>query len=171
MLSIYCFHHEIVQSRIRHAIIGNNTIVPLLTGCNGEAKVENGQAKKEGLIMTASTRIWLICGLSALLLLALIALIVFFPVSEQVGAAVPDVLPAYADELKTTVPQGDSVSFLLRDLNGQLAVYRLPEISVPDMITDIDTIRLRQRDYQSLQTGIRVEGWENLQKALEDFGP
>ena len=62
-------------------------------------------------------------------------------------------------------------AFVLRDLDGYVAVYRLPEIERPDMVTGIDTRVLRRADYLALQTGIRVEGWENLQSALEDFGP
>ena len=65
----------------------------------------------------------------------------------------------------------DGEVFILREFNGYIAIFRFPEVDHPDVITSIDTRTLRRVDYLEMQTGIRVEGWENLQRMLEDFGP
>ncbi len=118
--------------------------------------------------MTIRARTFLMLGLGALLLLSLIVLIAALPIARHAGVSLPEARQAYAEQ--ETMPAGTD-AYILKDLNGRVAVYRLPEVSTPDMVTGIVTATLRKVDYMSLQTGIWVEGWENLQKTLEDFGP
>ncbi|MDR3208088.1 MAG: hypothetical protein LBT60_07135 [Oscillospiraceae bacterium] len=120
--------------------------------------------------MTARAKAVLILGMGALFAATLLALPLLFPAAPVTVPALPDALAVMAEAAPET-PSGGATVFLLRDLDGRVAVYRLPEEGVPDMVTDIRTGTLRRADYLSLQTGIRVEGWLALQQLLEDFGP
>lgn len=125
--------------------------------------------------MTKREKILLFSGFGLLVTASLLTLIVLLPAARPTEARKVDVRSVQTEAPVTPPPAAarepaSEAAFILRDLNGYIAVYRLPEIGMPDMVTGIDTRTLRQADYLSLQTGIRVEGWDNLQMALEDFG-
>jgi hypothetical protein len=108
--------------------------------------------------------------MSALFAGTLFVIALLFPLAPVTVPELPGARAAWAEAPPET-PSGGETVFLLRDLGGRVAVYRMPEDEVPDMVTDIRTGALRRADYLSLQTGIRAEGWLALQRLLEDFGP
>jgi hypothetical protein len=69
-----------------------------------------------------------------------------------------------------TAAAGEDV-FLLKEEDGRVAVYRVPELVTPEQITQIRTASLRAADQARLREGISVRGWTSLQMILEDFGP
>ena len=65
--------------------------------------------------------------------------------------------------------KGGRASFLLREEDGHIAVYRSGE-SRAELLTDIETAQLRRADRAMLVRGIPVENREELLELLEDFG-
>lgn len=121
--------------------------------------------------MTIRLRAGLLVMLSALLVLSVATLLWYFPGAKPASAHAPEEQAAMAENPEELFRPAPEELYLLKENNGRIAVYRAPDYDVPEQVTNIMTVTLRRYDQLNLQTGIMVQGWENLQKALEDFGP
>ncbi|MDR0381227.1 MAG: hypothetical protein LBH86_04465 [Oscillospiraceae bacterium] len=109
-----------------------------------------------------------LAGVCALLTLCLCVPALYLTARRAPRRETPTPVPA-------AWPAGAAVSgedvFVLKDEDGRVAVYRMPELAAPEQVTQIRTSSLRAADQARLREGIAVLGWEALQMALEDFGP
>ena len=69
----------------------------------------------------------------------------------------------------SAAPSAQTV-YVLREYEGQIAVYVSGDTENPVLLTGILTSSLRKTDRELLQEGISARGDEELAKLLEDFG-
>ena len=66
--------------------------------------------------------------------------------------------------------QGEAVCYVLREYEGQVAIFLENEPVSPLTVTDIQVSTLRELDRKLLETGIKLYSKERLMMTLEDLG-
>ena len=98
-------------------------------------------------------------------------------VDEQIYDDCTDEGEMIADNQKETLQvnsnyeKEDNKEYVLRDNEGVIAIYKINEEGKEELydITDVATAYLAKQDQESLLSGIKVQGVENLNQLLEDF--
>lgn len=92
--------------------------------------------------------------------------------SESSGRGNP-LSAAFLEEMPlariSPAPEAETV-YILREYDGQIAVYVTGDEKEPVLLTGILTSSLRKTDRELLAEGIPARGDEELAKLLEDFG-
>ena len=60
--------------------------------------------------------------------------------------------------------------YVIKDLDGKLAVYRTDDMNTPERVTEIYSETLRKYDQELLHSGIKIADEEELWRILEDYG-
>lgn len=96
--------------------------------------------------------------------------------NEVASTPQPIVMPSDAAAAAAAVNHSDEEGeepadrYLIRDYDGELAVFTADDQQVPDMLTGIKTATLRNNDRAAVSEGIWVNSLTEVASLLEDLG-
>lgn len=102
---------------------------------------------------------WIVLGLSVFLTGALLC-----------GLALPALLPAPAQAVAAEADLSGEYRYLVREYQGQVAVFLPKQLYGPKYVTGIRVDSLPQADREALEAGIRIRTDAQLTALLEDLG-
>ena len=102
---------------------------------------------------------WIVLGLSVFLTGALLC-----------GLALPALLPAPAQAVAAEADLSGGYRYLVREYQGQVAVFLPKQLYGPKYVTGIRVDSLPQADREALEAGIRIRTDAQLTALLEDLG-
>ena len=113
------------------------------------------------------------CGLVAILAILIVGLVAggIRPASTSVSQDTQSIiLPTEDLSVQASLSPSEERQYILREFDGQIAVFVPDDSFNPIILTGILTSSLPKADREQLQLGIVVAGDEELAKLLEDFG-
>ena len=102
---------------------------------------------------------WIVLGLSVFLTGALLC-----------GLALPALLPAPAQAVAAEADRSGGYRYLVREYQGQVAVFLPKQLYGPKYVTGIRVDSLPLADREALEAGIRIRTDAQLTALLEDLG-
>ncbi len=93
-------------------------------------------------------------------------------VQEEIIVQKETVIPSATPYIAEVISVPDKKEYLLMLSGESVCIYALREDGLTDLIqkTTVDTMQLRQEDYESLCKGITVDSLEEAKSLCEDFG-
>jgi hypothetical protein len=102
--------------------------------------------------------------------IALIGALMICAVCSAAFSTVRYVQEENSNKTAECMTETDSVSYVLKEYEGHVAVFMANDLNNPVTVTDIQVSTLRELDKKLMETGMTIDSRERLMMTLEDLG-